>query len=178
MSQPLPWPTDTRNWFVRSPDFKDRMLVIQASPAEARIKDVDAIVASLRFAPPVVTPQTPITRARATAKYASGVLPVLRLDRIEAKLVTWKEYELAAASFHSGVNDPDQLIWLVLVTGEIAHPRGGPMMLIDRSAPPIPTTYPWALFTIDAVSGDGTGLSCCGRDARPKWFDGLADRAK
>lgn len=178
MSQPPPWPTDTRNWFVRSPYFNDRMLVIQATPADARINDVDAIVASLRFAPPVVTPQTPMSRAQATAKYAVGAFPVLRLDRIEAKLVTWKEYELAAGGFHSGVNDPEQLIWLVLVTGEIAHPRGGPMLLIDRSAPPTPATYPWALFTVDAVSGDGTGFSCCSRDARPTWFDGLTDRAK
>jgi hypothetical protein len=179
MLQQPPWSTDTRNWFVRSPYFNDRILVIQARPADARTSDVDAIIASLRFAPPVVTPVAPISRAQATAKYATGASPVIRLDRIEAKLVTSKEYELAAASFHSGINDPEQLVWLVLVTGEIEHPRGGPPRLFTtESPPPTPATYPWALFTVDAVTGDGTGFSCCGSDARPKWFDGLTDRAK
>jgi hypothetical protein len=156
------------------------MLVIQASPANARTSDVDAIVASLRFARPVVAPQTPISRAQVVAKYATTSFAVLRLDRLEAKLVTWKEYELAAGGFHSGVNDPEQLIWLVLVTGEIAHPRGGgPPSFARESAPPTtPPTYPWVLYTVDAISGDGFGLSCCGPDARPKWFDGLTDRAK
>jgi hypothetical protein len=181
MSNPPPWPTDTRSWFVRSPYFDDRILVIQASPAGARTSDLDAIVASLRFAPPVVAPQTPVSRAQATAKYTAGTFPVLRVDGIEAKLVTWKEYELADGGFHSGVNDPEQLIWLVLVTGEIAHPRGGPPRIFAGGSPPPPTTpptYPWMLSVVDAVSGNGFGMSCCGSDARPKWFDGLTDRAK
>ena len=180
MGSPPPWPAETRNWFVRSPYFKDRMLVIQATPADARTKDVEAIVASLRFAPPVVAQQTPVSRAQVTAKYAAGTFPVLRLDGLEAKLVTWKEYELAAGGFHSGVNDPEQLIWLVLVTGEIAHPRGGPQRLFIGESPPptTPPTYPWILYIVDAISGDGFGLSCCGPDARPKWFDRLSDRAK
>ncbi|HET9809307.1 MAG TPA: hypothetical protein VFQ66_06380, partial [Candidatus Limnocylindria bacterium] len=172
ISNPPPWPTDKRNWFVRSPYFSDRMLVIQASPANARTSDVDAIVASLRFARPVVAPQTPISRAQVVAKYATTSFAVLRLDRLEAKLVTWKEYELAAGGFHSGVNDPEQLIWLVLVTGEIAHPRGGgPPRFSTGASPPPPTTpptYPWILYVVDAVSGNGFGTSCCGADARPK----------
>jgi hypothetical protein len=181
VSNPPPWPTDTRNWFVRSPYFDDRILLVQASPASARTSDVDAIVASLRFAPPVVAQQTPVSRAQATAKYTAGTFPVLHVDRIEAKLVTWKEYELAAGGFHSGVNDPEQLIWLVLVTGEIAHPRGGPPTFFADGSPPPPTTpptYRWLLSVIDAVSGNGFAMSCCGSDARPKWFDGLTDRAK
>jgi hypothetical protein len=176
-NQPDPWPSDSRYWFVRSPYFRDRMLVIQASPADARVRDVDAIVASLRFAAPVAAPVTPITRAQVTAKYATPGFPVQRVDRVEAKLATWKEYELADGTFHSGTNDPEQLVWLVLVTGEVVHPRGGPPSAA-RSAPPTPPTYPSILFVIDAASGDQFGLSCCGPDARPKWFDGLADRAK
>jgi hypothetical protein len=178
MAQPLPWPTDTRNWFVRSPYFNDRMLVIQATPADARATDVAALVASLRFAPPVVTPVTPLSRALITAKYATLTFPVLRTDRIEAKLVTWKEYELAAASFHSGVNDPEQLVWLVLVTGEVAFPGHPPPPVAPQTAQPTRTTHPWVLFTVDAITGDGIGLSCCGTDVPPKWFDGLTDRAK
>jgi hypothetical protein len=178
MAQQPPWPTDTRNWFVRSPYFNDRMLVIQASPANARAADVAALVASLRFAPPVVAPMTPISRAQVTAKYATPVSPVLRADRIEAKLVTWKEYELAAASFHSGVNDPEQLVWLVLITGEVAFPGHIPAPGPAQNPRPARTTHPWVFFTVDAISGEGMGLSCCGPDARPKWFDGLTDRAK
>ena len=178
MAQPLPWPMDTRSWFVRSPYFNDRVLVIQASPADARATDVAALVASLRFAPPIVAPVTPLSRAKITAKYATPTYPVLRADRIEAKLVTWKEYELAAASFHSGVNDPEQLVWLVLVTGEVAFPGHIPAPVQAQSAQPTRTTHPWVLFTVDAISGDGLGLSCCGPDARPKWFDGLTDRSK
>ena len=178
MAQQPPWPTDTRNWFVRSPYFNDRMLVIQASPADALASDVAALVASIRFAPPVVAPVTPISRAQVTAKYATPVFPVLRADRIEAKLVTWKEYELAAASFHSGVHDPEQLVWLVLITGEVAFPGHIPAPGPAQTAQPARTTHPWALFTVDAISGEGMGLSCCGPDARPKWFDGLTDRAK
>lgn len=179
ISNPPPWPTDKRNWFVRSPYFSDRMLLIQASPASARISDVDAIVASLRFAPPVVAPQTPISRAQVVANYATTSSTVLRLDRLEAKLVTWKEYERARGGFRSGMNDPEQLIWLVLITGDIAHPRGGPPSFARESAPPTsPPTYPWILRIVDAVSGNSFGTSCCGSDARPTWFDGLTDRAK
>lgn len=105
------------------------------------------------------------------------MFPVLRIDRIDAKLVTWKEYELAAGGVHSGVNDPEQLVWLVFVTGEVTHPRGGPPRPA-QSVPPTPATYPSILFIVDAVSGDDMGLTCCGSDARPKWFDGLTDRAK
>src|SRR5438105_1642376 len=106
VNQPPPFDGDLRFWFVRSPYFPDRVFVIQA--AVARAQEVDAVVASLRFFAPAPDPAPTLTRAQVVAKYSQPTFSATRVDRVEAKLVRWKDYEKAAGGFRSGTNDPDE----------------------------------------------------------------------
>jgi hypothetical protein len=159
-----------RYWFERSPFFTDRVFVVTARPIDAHATEVALLMKSLAFQPPVVAPQTPISRATVSATYVPNAM-YLRIDAVEAKLVTWKDYEDAAASGRSYTHDPDALVWVVLVTGEIDPPVLGP---IGR---PSPRTVPYLVNILDGVTGDGMGMST-GSGPRPAWFDALRDHAR
>ena len=173
---PSPWDMEIRNWLVRSPYFGDRVVVIQAV-GTARTAEVDALIASLRFFTP--TPPAPAiapTRAEVIAKYSAPSFSAVRVDRVDVKIVRWKDLEKAAPIGHSGVNDPDELTWVVVVHGEI-HPvrRGGPLGRPTPAPDATPETYHYELHAFSAVGGPGGLYSCCGPDSTPTWWDSLAD---
>jgi hypothetical protein len=174
---PAPWP-DQRIWVVRSPYFSDRMFVIQAT-ANVRAGDVDAIIASLRFFKPAPSPAATVTRAQVMAQYRQPTYSATRVDKVEAKLVRWKDYEKAVGTFRSGVNDPDELTWVVVVYGQIQPPSHGPCCRTQDPAatPPI---FNWEVHAFSAVAGGVGGMySCCGPDGNPPaWWGKLIDLAK
>jgi hypothetical protein len=173
MSYP-PGPGDNhhlvRYWFERSPFFSDRMLVITANPADVHATEVALLMKSLAFQAPAVSAQTSITRAEVTGKYTTNGM-YRRIDRVEAKLVKWKDYENGVGTFRSYTNDPDQLVWVVLVSGDIDPPMFGP-----AGRPSQPVSLPYVINILDAASGTHLGLST-GPDKRPAWFDQLNDLA-
>ncbi len=175
-SGPPPWDMETRLWIVRSPYFSDRMVVIQASP-NTRMDEVDAIVASLRFFQPLA-PRIAVspTRAQVIAQYSQPTFSATRVDRVDVKLVRWKDYEKAAAFGRSYVNDPDELTWVVVVYGEI-HPvmRGGPLGRPAPSPGATPETYRYEVHTLSATGIGGGSYSCCGPDDKPAWWNTLVD---
>jgi hypothetical protein len=175
LNNPGPFAQDARFWFVRSPYFSDRMVSIEAIPL-ARAAEVDAIVQSLRFFKPALPPVATTTRAEVVAMYSKPTGSATRVDKVEAKLVRWKEYEKAVGTFRSGTNDPDELTWIVLVYGEVQPPNRGPMGRPTPAAGATPQTFTWEVHAFSATGGEGGMYSCCGLDrAPPAWWDKLVD---
>jgi hypothetical protein len=164
-------------WFLRSPFFDDRMVVISAVPGDSQLRaDVERIVGSLQFARPAAVNLTPtISRADALTRVLSR--PGLVVDRIEAKFVLYKELEATNQFGRSGVDDPDSLVWIVVYSAKgIDRPMPRPPSLNSG-----PTTTPepclWAFDWSHANPGIGSsGSGCNSRFAWPPWFDALPDR--
>ena len=175
-SQPPPFNGDLRSYFLRSPYFSDRVVSIQSSLA--RKADTDAIIASLRFFRPAPPPAATTTRAQVIAQYSKPTFSATRVDRVEAKLVRWKDYEKAVGTFRSGTNDPDELTWIVIVYGEIQPPSRGPCCRATADPAATPQTFRWELHAFRATGGFGGMYSCCGQDqSPPAWWDKLVDLA-
>jgi len=177
-TQPAPWNAEMRIWFLRSPYFADRIVTIVAT--NTRTTDVDAIVRSLRFFKPAPPAAPTVTRAEVIAKYSKPTFSATRVDRVEAKLARWKDYEKAYGGFRSGVNDPDELTWVVIVYGEIKPQggRGGPVGRLTPDPNATPQTFKYEVHAFSATGGEGGMYGCCGPDGRPAWFDTLVDLAK
>jgi hypothetical protein len=192
-NQPVPFSELEPNlyWLVHSPFFTDRVLVIRTIPAASpRRSDVERIVSTLQFfrpAPPNLVPER--TRQQVIDLMRAGPWTV---DRIEAKLMVWSEWEnaynevLKATSAVSGgpsggrsPRDPDTLVWVVAMTGSGFTPmKGSPPG--PGMAPTTPTPWAWHISVLPArepfewggptVGGPGAGW--------PAWFDALVDRGR
>jgi hypothetical protein len=88
-------------------------------------------------------------------------LELLRVERIEAKLMQRSEFERVQPSGSAQI-DGNRWIWAVAVAGEIRPPVG-------RGA-----TFPWGVYLVDAQSGDMLGL-VAGSGSWPAYFDALPD---
>jgi len=163
-------------WHFRSPFLVDRVLIVDAWPADGALRAVaDHAIATLELSQPKITATTPITRQQAIDRATEHLRATGRVDRVDAKLVNYHEYEVASNFGHSYTQDPDDLVWVVVTTGEFVstHSRparmgGGPLVVPpDR--------------TIVQVLGSSTGNYFAGsynpREEWPAWFDGLKDRA-
>jgi hypothetical protein len=167
---------EVRYWLERSPYFPDRVAVIEVHPASAHPAEIPLLMKSLTFTQPAADAQATVTRGQVTAMFDKTSPSAKRVDKVVAKLVRWKEYEGAANFGRSYVNDPDQLVWVVIVMGEIDSSA-------RRLGPPgysaAPATYAWELHVVDAINGFPFAYSCCGTDPRPPaWFDALVDLAR
>jgi hypothetical protein len=165
-------------WFLRSPFFDDRVVVISAVPGDSQLRaDLERIVGSLHFAKPAAVNLTPtISRADALARVLSR--PGLVVDRIEAKLVLYKELEATNQFGRSGMDDPDSLVWVVVYSGKgipnFLH--GHPPMTTGSTATPEPCVWAWEVFHADTSPGS-SGFGCNPRFTWPDWFVGLPDHS-
>lgn len=189
VSQNQPKPLDQLEphlyWFVRSPFFADRVLVITGGPATSPGREeLERMVATIQFfrpAPPILVP----TRTKAEVM-ASVSGTGATISRIEAKLMLNREFErayndvLSAASSgptasYSGM-DPDTLIWVVAFTGSGFTPlKGGPP---GAGVTRTPTPWAWGIAVLPAREPYGwSGPSFGGPETNwPAWFDQLVDR--
>lgn len=156
----------------------DRMLVISATPGESALRtQVESIVASLQMSQPVVSQLPVINQRDAILRQwlydKSGALIPGR--RVEAKLLTYTD---SVAGMNGGGllridRDPDELFWLVAVSGGpgLPEPRGGPVQYS-----PQPTT--WIQYQTPATTGrfEGTGTQIASTGTWPPTFDALIDR--
>jgi hypothetical protein len=159
---------------------QDRMLVINATPGESPLRSrVESIVATLQVTQPVIS-QLPVVNQRDAILrqwlYAKTGAPIAG-RRVEAKLITYTD---SVAAMNGGGllridRDPDELFWLVAVSGgpELPEPRGGPMGYSPR-----PTT--WIEYQAPATNGryDGTGTQIASTGIWPPGFDALIDRCR
>jgi hypothetical protein len=157
---------------------QDRMLVLYATPGESALRSqVESMVAKLQISQPVVS-QLPVINQR------DAILRRWLYDkngaqiagrRVEAKLLSYADSVTAMNG--SGLlridRDPDELFWLVAVSGgpDLPEPRGG---LVQSS--PRPTT--WIEYQAPATTGryEGTGTTIAPSGTWPPGFDALIDR--
>jgi hypothetical protein len=156
----------------------DRMLVISATPGESALRtQVESIVATLQISQPVIS-QLPVVNQRDAILrqwlYDKSGAPIPG-RRVEAKLMTYAE---SVAAMNGGGllridRDPDELFWLVAVSGGpgLPEPRGGPVQYS-----PQPTT--WIQYQTPATTGryEGTGTQIASTGTWPPNFDALIDR--
>jgi hypothetical protein len=119
------------------------------------------------YVPPIASPLASPLAVRVFGPEAMSFVirgaEVRRIDRIETKLMTRGEFELASPS-GSTTLDLSAPLWVVAVGGEIA-PQ------LARGA-----TFTSATFLVDANSGLIVGLSASG-DRWPAYFDALPNHA-
>lgn len=165
----------------------DRMLVVYATPGESGLRSlVEAALATLQLSQPVVS-HLPVVNQRDTVLRQwlydkNGTRIAGR--RAEAKLISYTD---AAAAMNSGSllridRDPDELFWLVAVSGpDLPQGRFGPL---GRGGPLQPQTSPapvtWIQFSAPATNGryEGTGTRYATTGNWPPDFDALFDRCR
>jgi hypothetical protein len=87
-----------------------------------------------------------------------------RVDRVAYKLVTWGEYLTGANQNLDEGADPNKLVWLVAVGGDVK-----PDTAMGRH-------FGWGVYAFDAVSGRTLSTNA-GPEAWPTYFDNLVDRS-
>jgi hypothetical protein len=157
----------------------DRILVIYATPGESGLRSrAEAAVATLQLTQPHIS-HMPVVHQRDT------VLRQWLYDknggriagrRAEAKLISYTDATAAMSggSLHRIDRDPDELFWLVAVSGpDLPQGRGG-----LRQASPLPVT--WIQFSAPATNGryEGTGTQYATTGNWPPGFDALFDRCR
>jgi len=171
-------------WLVPSARA-DRMLVLYATPAESQLLSIaERAVSTLQVTVPA-TAALPVTKQRSEirSQWLVGKAGPIAGRRVEAKLMTYAESAVAVRGPQQGPNpptpmgilridrDPEELSWLVAVSGPDLPSRGGPM------GPPPTTT--WILYnaaaTVARYSG-GVGGSSASTGTWPSHFDTLPDR--
>jgi hypothetical protein len=115
--------------------------------------------------PRLTTLAAKLQQPEATSAVMGLASEVRRIDRIEAKLMTWREY---LASADQGAQKPPAAsdsapVWIVAVSGEIVPQFGHG------------ATFRWGVFTIDGTDGTITSLTARSDGPWPVFFDALPD---
>ena len=113
--------------------------------------------------PPLAPIAVSIQQPLATTAVIKLTAEVRRIDRIEAKLMTWREYLASgdpSAQMPASASDSAP-VWIVAVSGLIAPAFG-------QGA-----TFDWGVFTVDGTDGRITSLTARNDGAWPAFFDAL-----
>lgn len=150
---------------------------------------------SLAVAPATPDPALPALPATMDRDAAIGTVrgaaEVGRVDRIDAKLMTYAEYVGGAGPVRTHPGDPGapastgfgmtgdpatHLLWVVAVSGEV-YPQGRMPVFFGGPSGPNATPYPpyrWAIVLIDATSGQRIVFGDAGvGNSWPPTFDSL-----
>jgi len=175
-SSPQPFDQLHAYWHFRSPFFVDRVVIVDAWPAEGVVRAAaDHAIATFQLSQPKVTPTTPLSRQQAIDRATAYLRTTGRVDRVAAKLVGFHEYEVASNSGRTYTQDPDDLVWVVVTTGEFPSTHSGPP---GRNASPGPPSFDHLIVqAIGSSSGGYFSGMYSNADTWPAWFDGLKDRA-
>ena len=177
-------------WDFRSPFLPDRIVVVEAWPADGPLApEADRAMATLElFAVPPAPTAAKISRTDAMARASGYASAFGTASGSTAKLVLFKDYDKAQVADAKrsggpytvgGTTDPDQLVWIVVVRGNfeqlnVSRPPG-PLGIGATSAPP--PRLVWLTFIVNAIDGGVSNYVPGSRGDGPAWFDVLADRA-
>jgi len=112
------------------------------------------------------SPSASAARTAVLERFSRITSEIRRIDRIDAKLMTRREFEQASdpgRTSTSPYTDPNQVIWVVAISGEVVPQFGQGSVL------------PWGIYLVAADSGDILGM-LAGGGPWPSYFDGLPDR--
>lgn len=177
-------------WLVPTPR-EDRMLVLYATPAESPLLSiVERAVSTLRVSAPVRS-VLPLSKQRGEIlqQWLVGKAGPIPGRRVEAKLVTYAEAAVAVQGIPASQGpatpmgilridrDPEDLFWVVAVSGpDLPEGRGAPPGPDGRTPPsPLPTT--WILYITPATAhGPDIGAGTYAKAGTwPPGFDALPD---
>jgi hypothetical protein len=169
---PLTYLETKLQWYVRSPFFDDRVLVITAQPADSPFRlEVERLVASLRFFQPTAVNLVPtISRSEIVARVTSR--PGLALSRIEAKLILRKDLDATGKLGRDFSSDPDALAWVVAYSGTGIHP----VIFAPFPRPTYVCLSTYDIYPADNEPGMTATGGCDPKSAWPSWFDSLPNR--
>ena len=180
-------------WLVQSPQ-SERVIVMYATPGESsQLGTVEEAIVRMSITQAIASSR-PVTHQPdeilAQWLYDKSGAPIVG-RRAEAKLMTYAE---ANAAMNGPVpvggpkpiqllrldHDPDDLYWLVAVSGPgLPEPRGGPFRL-QTGIPATPTPTTWILYDTSATGRDlgGTGMRIANAGNWPPGFDTFPDRCR
>jgi hypothetical protein len=162
-------PVTAARWYLRHPWFDDRVMGIQLWRADGELlRQAETVLATLRLSRPISGPRGPLI-ARADVIANTGRTTPGRVDRVEAKLVTVKEWWLAATGSRSYSLDMDTPIWIVV--------RWGDFEVQTRGIHGGTARFTWMISALDARTGKGFSGGG-GSGAEPAWWAALRDRAQ
>ena len=148
-----------------APDIE---LSMELSDQAADLRLLRSIAASLRQVAPSTAPSPSASPARTAVleRFSRITSEIRRVDRIDAKLMTRREFEQASGPNGTSTSpnwDPNQVIWVVAISGEVVpqFSRG--------------LVFPWGIYLVSVDSGDIIGMRA-GAGPWPSYFDGLPDR--
>jgi hypothetical protein len=179
-NQPTPFDVDVARWFVRHPSFDDCVLEIILNRADAvALPQAERVLGTLEVFAAVSGPRQPLlSRDEAIAKVVGRAVakptssPAVP-ERVEAKLVTHKEYELAQARGRSFTLDADTPVWVIVRFGDFE-----PAPRSMRGPGPFPR-WTWQFSVLDARTGQGfSGGGGTAASEPDGWWASLRDRAQ
>jgi hypothetical protein len=181
---PLQVTRQTRLIWIVPTTRADRYITIVAAPGESPLSGhVEEAVRDMKLTAPVVSHMPVIhQRGEIASRWLYGKSGPIPGRRIEAKLMRYAD---ASAAMNGGTStvlrldrDPDELFWLVAVSGgtDLPQPRGG--LIRPGSAPPAtPAPTTWILYDAPATNdrGEMTGTAISHTGTWPPGFDALPD---
>ena len=158
-----------RNGFKNLSATLDTTRVVLTQPLGTRQVIDGATGRTVARTPGANAPRTLVARSEAIAdalrlQRNAGA----RTTRIEAKLVSFKEWEDASVSGHSFVTNPDTLVWVVAIEGSGLYCGMGGLV----EMPPCRL-----VFSVEAANPpEQAGALGGNSQGWPMWFDRLAER--
>lgn len=124
-------------------------------------------IADARGLEPAATTATGVTRDQATEAVRRMTAITKRVDRIQAKQMTWGEYWAGTGSTDKILElNPSMTVWVVAVSGEI-KPQ------FAKGA-----TFRWGEFVFNALTGEVVSTAANSNTAWSPYFDRLPDRSQ
>lgn len=118
---------------------------------------------------PQAEPPPKMSRQAAVARTQGQSARFKRVDRVEAKRMTWGEFHKAEGSGDVDFKS-DQRVWVVAVSGEFVPNR------MPRTA--IPLKYQWGVVVYDADTEFPLATFAGPQGNWPPYFDRLPDRSQ
>jgi len=175
-SSPQPFDQKHVYWHFRSPFLADRILIIDAWPADGALRAIaDRAIATVLLGQPKVTMAAPLSRQQTIDRATTYLRAFGRVDHVSEKLVDYHEYELVSNSGRSYTVDPDELVWVVVTTGEFVSTHSRPYNP-NASPGPLPPDR-LIVQVLRSSTGDFFSGMSSEQPTWPSWFDGLTDRA-
>jgi hypothetical protein len=171
------------------------VIALIAGLSVARIRTELAAGSAASAPPGVGLSAVPSAISREQAIAVARARDVGRVDRIEAKLMTYADYVQVAGRMQTPPGDPQasrvngvtgilgdpatRYVWVVAISGEV-WPNGRTPIYWGGPPPvPDPTPYPpyrWGMFLVDAAAGQLMWISDAGvAESWPAAFDRLLD---
>ncbi len=117
-------------------------------------------------------PPPAMSREKAVDRTRGLTAELTRIDRIEAKLTTWREFRVVEHSDEvHPLADESSSVWVVAVSGQFKPTYGSP------DSPERGRVFPWAVVVYDASTEQPVATFGGANGTWPPYFDSMWDRS-